>query len=216
MVKENVPRRLKRFYRSSENSDLQEQENYNYSINDNIQYDNPKSYKNPSIPTMEYEDIDEKNLNEIKKVEQQNLEEKLAMLEIEKFKKEKNRMPNNKEQEQLASSLYEQFKNNPSELEAISETTKRMSGREKRLNRIQGNNQEDNLKINEDLVESPTIDGNTDIKSLFENSDSMKDSKKKDDFDLGLNLDEDDDSELNNDLEELQDFSENKKKKKNI
>lgn len=214
MVKENVPRRLKRFYRNSENSDTLEQENYNYSMTDNSGYDDPKSYKTSSIPTMDYEDIDEKNLNEIKKVEQQNLEEKLAMLEIEKFKKEKNRMPNKQEQEQLASSLYEQFKNNPSEIGLSNETEKRVSGRERRLNRIRGNDQENNLKINEETMESPIVSGTTDIKSLFEDSDSIKDSKKKDDFDLNLNLDDDDDSELNSDLEELQDFSENKKKKK--
>jgi hypothetical protein len=214
MTKENVPRRLRRFYRSEEsnnNDNYYNQDNYS---NTSAKYDDPTFSKGRSIPTMDYEDIDEKNLNEIKKVEQQSLEEKLAMLEIEKFKKEKNRMPNKDEQEKLASSLYEQFKNNPSDPDSISEQDVRVHGRDRRRGRHNENATNDNLETNVEPIESPIVGGTTDIKSLFEDSNSSKNSKKDDDFDLNLDMDEDDDSTFSDDLEDMEDFSLDKKKKK--
>ncbi len=210
MVEEKIPRRLKRFYRTNQTP---QNNNYNYSDNFNSQ-----NYEQSSkIPTMDYEDIDEKNLQEIKKVEQQSLEEKLALLEIEKFKKENKRMPSKEEQDQLASSLYEQFKNNETDNQtAPNQKELRLSPRQRRLQRLQSE-KEDNFDIKEEPIIQNQENTNqvSDIKSLFDD-DTSKSLKKKDEFDMGLDLDSSDDLEMSEDLEELEDFSMDKKKKKKI
>lgn len=212
MTKEKVPRRLRRFYREDYNeTNTYPKNNYSYDPYSNTNYNQP--LKTTKIPTMEYEDIDEKNLKEIEKIEQKNLEEKLAILEIEKFKKEKKRPPNKEEAEHLASSLYEQFKNNPTDPNS-EEMPERMSPRERYKNRHKRNR-----KIEENEEQEFSSQGleeyqnpNTDIKSMFEESNNKK-NNHEDDFDLGLDFD---DSNLGGDseLEELEDFSIGKKKKK--
>lgn len=218
MTKEKVPRRLRRFYRDNNDDSY----NNNYSDNDdsyksgsNTNYSN--SLKTTKIPTMDYEDIDEKNLKEIKKIEQKNLEEKIAMLEIEKFKKEKNRMPNNEEEEQLASSLYEQFKSNT--LDTDFDGGEDINGKNKitpreryKHRRKQNKNIEEKEEQKNNLPKEEYKNQETDIKSMFEEASTTK-NKQTDDFDLGLDFD---DSKLDDtdELEDLEDFSLEKKKKK--
>lgn len=207
MTEEKVPRRLKRFYRP------QNEKNYNSNFND-LNYSKNDDYSR--IPSMDYEDIDEKNLKEIEKIEQKNLEEKLATLEIEKFKKENKRMPNKNEQEQLANSLYEQFKNNPIKIsQDYDEESEIITPRERYKNRYKRNRENnESQEIKNELPQENIgeIEQKGDIKSLFEDVSDDQGKKQKNDFDLGLNFE--DDIGLGDDLEELEDFSLNKKKKK--
>ncbi len=128
---EKVPRRMMRFYRSAEQKKQQyneesysapyrEEANQNYSQQKSRQ----KEEENESptgrnilshIPTMDYEDVnlemDQKNAEEFRKIQQKNLEEKLALNEIEKFKRENKRLPDEKESDRIAENLFTQLKN---------------------------------------------------------------------------------------------------------
>jgi hypothetical protein len=205
MSKEKIPRRLRRFYRDKEES---------YSNNyESSEYSDIDFSSSSRLPGMDYEDIDDKNFEEIKKAEKLNLEEKLAMMEVEKFKKKNKRLPNKKEEEKLASSLYEQFKNDPEYNELEDNTERKRSPRERRARRRRGSKEEEK---EEETIQTPDISNNpssgNDIKSLLSDSDPEK--KSKDDFDLGLEMGEDDDMSLSDELEDLEDFSLNPKKKK--
>lgn len=206
---ENVPRRLRRFYRQKNSS--YENDGYDDSDYSSVGID---SGSVGSLPTMEYEDVDEKNFEEIKKTEINNLEEKLAMMEIEKFKKENKRLPNKKEQETLASNLYEQFKNDPEHEEIEKSSPQRSRHRDRR--KENKDQEEMNLEKEENINEPDfLVSSGNDIKSLLGDS-APKKKKSSDDFDLGLDLDSgDDDLSMSDDLAELEDFSlEGKKKKK--
>jgi hypothetical protein len=130
---EDVPRRLKRFYRKKEeinqnqNNAYSYQQNYSGASNNEEGYDygfgtyqqnyseSEQKRELNKMPSMDYEDlpIDEKNAKDLEKFEKENQDKELALQEIEKFKKENKRMPNKKETEQIAENLYTQIKNNP-------------------------------------------------------------------------------------------------------
>ena len=117
---EEVPRRLKRFYRESgvrqegEKVTGSERRGKAEQEQDYSDFDDGSGKK---IPSMEYEDLnaqekvpDEKNSAEIEKLEQKGLEEKIALVEIEKFKQEKKRLPTKEEFDQIAENIFTQLK----------------------------------------------------------------------------------------------------------
>ncbi len=117
---DKVPRRMMRFYRKENSPSMVSGQEQNY---DNPQQ-NQEEYDSPtgrpilkSIPGMDYQDIeiDKKNLEEIKKIEEKNMEEKLALEQIEIFKKENKRLPTKQESDQIAETLYTQLKNSDDE-----------------------------------------------------------------------------------------------------
>jgi len=123
MEGEKVPRRMRRFYRQKEASNeayesgtggTAAQSAARYSNYDRPNYEEPVVDRSvlAQIPSMEYEDvkIDQKNAQELKKIEEQNMEEKLALIEVERFKKENKRLPNKHEHEQIAENIFTQLK----------------------------------------------------------------------------------------------------------
>jgi hypothetical protein len=263
---ENIPRRMKRFYRKAiqeksnleseytiqnnedtydinknnfnkyENSDNSSAKNYLENSNeslesafkkiDNLSEDRKKELN--SIPSMEYEDLnlDEKNARELKKIGENEMEEKLALFEIEKFKKEKNRMPTNEEKSLLAENIFNQLEN---EKETQSTELNRREMRRQRNSQTNSGNidivpkmekiEEQNKHIRhgrqqqaKDLeLKNPTnLDKMNNIKDLLDNEKSIK----NDDLDLGLG-DLSEDSELE-DISDLDFDLEEKKKKKKI
>jgi hypothetical protein len=239
---DDVPRRLKRFYRKKEemtqkqnDSPYQQEysqqdtteESYDYGFGTYEQSDSQNQGKKElqKIPSMEYEDleIDEKNAKDIEEYQKKSEDKELALQEIEKFKKENNRMPNKKETEQIAENLYTQIKNNPVDYQDVS--TGETRGQERRGHRrdnrqggkIPGVEEpinppketiEDNLSKEMNLEEEP----NQNFKNLF--SDEEKKTSNKDEFDLGLD-DEDEDfsnKELDkfDEEEELREITEDK------
>lgn len=197
---ERVPRRMKRFYRQQ---DQPQTDNENYSSEN---YSEKEDYLNTEshLPSMDYEDleIDEKNYQEIKKIEQMNLEEKLTLLEVQKFKKEKKRLPNKEEAEQIADNLYTQFKN--SEETATKEESPRSSRERRRRERTKHEKNEESADIPEEInVPQEPINTNANIKDLFSDTETIGKKKKGDDFDLGIDLDA---SEENDDLDELKEI----------
>lgn len=224
-----MPRRLMRFYRGKQAPPQQKdnpQEAYNqnqepgfYSEESNEEENNyfegeKKVYNDKrnaldKIPSMDYEDLDEKNANEIRKYEQKNAESQLALKEIEKFKKENKRMPTKEETEKIAENLFTQLKENPINYSGIKEnednpvSNQRLSPSQRRLERIAGK-QEGNIQnaanktqnIGQGLVQpqmqqEQNINQDLNVKDLFAEERSTK-NKKDDEFDLGL--DEEDDS----------------------
>ncbi len=213
-MSEKVPRRLKRFYRQK--GEGEEEQGYSEDYGGNDDYYNESKQKSGrrfsreekeddfdirKIPSMEYEDvkIDEKNIVEIKKIEEKSLEEKLAMLEVEKFKQEKKRLPNKKESEKLADNIYTQLKETPVE-ELEEKVGRRSSRREERHSRREERNSRrhgGNERIPEDMKESNHAEKEVsppepvaNIKDLFseEEKGGAKKSKKSE-FDLGLGPD---------------------------
>jgi|GEM_PF-1087579 len=228
-MEQDMPRRLMRFYRGKQAPPQQKdnpQEAYNqnqepgfYSEESNEEENNyfegeKKVYNDKrnaldKIPSMDYEDLDEKNANEIRKYEQKNAESQLALKEIEKFKKENKRMPTKEETEKIAENLFTQLKENPINYSGIKEnednpvSNQRLSPSQRRLERIAGK-QEGNIQnaanktqnIGQGLVQpqmqqEQNINQDLNVKDLFAEERSTK-NKKDDEFDLGL--DEEDDS----------------------
>ncbi|VVB74807.1 DNA polymerase II large subunit [uncultured archaeon] len=107
---EKVPRRMMRFSRKN-NADGDEQ---NYSGANNYREVPQEGTLSGAgqIPSMNYEDVASSKKNELekKKSAQENLE-KIALGKVEEFKKQYNRMPSKEESDQMAESLYSQFKN---------------------------------------------------------------------------------------------------------
>jgi len=125
MEDKNIPRRMKRFYRNGEQTSSR-----------NIPYSQePQETDFGNIPSMEYEDLEkhisDENKKEISRLEQTDLEQKLALFEVEKFKKENKRLPNKKESQQIADNLYSQFKES-GELLGQSDTVDKREGRNRR------------------------------------------------------------------------------------
>jgi hypothetical protein len=231
-MSKRVPRRLKRFYRQNEKMDNDYEDDY-----DNYENDSPrekKSSRNKNeddssrIPTMNYEDlnIDNKNLHELKKVEQITLEEKVAMLELKKFKDKNKRLPNKNEAEQLAGSLYTQFKENPvrggefsfakageeeedtgsrhrSHRQRRHEESAEDSGEKKsrRSHRRKRNEKEEN-----NIEAPPARAQGQNIKDLLGDGNESVGKQKidKDEFDLGLEDDESFSSGTDSDLDDLE------------
>ncbi|MFA5764033.1 MAG: zinc ribbon domain-containing protein [archaeon] len=191
----NVPRRMQRFYRSTNNSSKQ---------NDVFRKEDPFSNTTRSLPSMDYEDIaiDETNYQEIKKIEKLNLEEKLALLEVKKFQQENKRLPNKKETETMADSLFTQFKETDSSNPPAQNPR---SGR----NRNEGHSRRDKARgnqkqpIQEELSLPQDNAPNTDIKDLFSDTSLSGTGKKGDDFDLGLDLESDEIGNINENIDDL-------------
>ncbi len=251
----DVPRRLRRFYRKGEqNQEQTPEQNYysNQQVNDNgadnyepgfnQNYGQAESFdKNNEkeksdlerIPTMDYEDlsIDERNKKDIQRFEKEDSEKRLALEEIEKFKKQNNRMPNKKETEQIAENLFTQIKNNPINYPGAQNVGQSYSTRRGR-NRNESNNdsglsmeqkmnQTDKLSIaqgtpksrqrnlNQNIVpqENATNEleemGKENIKDLFDDNPKTK-KETKDEFDLGLDSELSNSDITKNDLEEIE------------
>ena len=216
-MRDTVPRRLKRFYRDK---DSPQGENQKYTNDDEEKetFTDPKEDFSGKIPTMEYEDVSDKNYDAIKKVEQQTLEEKLALLEVEKFKGEKKRLPTNNDSDVLANNLFEQFKNNP-DMEDVGNTANDIetNGKDNRRGR-RGRRRERHDKKGQVEKENPIADTqgeapNENIKDLFDNKEGESNEKiDKDEFDVDLKGDEGEAE--GDDLKELEDFSIDEKDKK--
>jgi hypothetical protein len=187
-----IPRRMKRFQRQNDYP------NENYGTNESEKKTN--DYSETKLPTMKYEDVDmsEKNYEEMKKIEQMNLEEKLALLEVKKFKKQNKRLPNKEESEKMADSLYTQFKNNPEMLEEkndydsekYDESENDDSRKSRRRRRRPERKTRRSKKEEYEPIQEPVITGN--IKDMFE-TETKQNSKE---FDIGLDLEND--NELSN------------------
>ncbi|MBT7241643.1 MAG: hypothetical protein HN878_04075 [Candidatus Diapherotrites archaeon] len=210
MDKKNVPRRMKRFYREGKQPPGGDypQERYNPSYNEESDFGN--------IPTMSYEDLEknisDENKKEIQRLEHGDLEQKLALFEVEKFKKKNKRLPNKKESQQMADNLYTQFKDN--EDLSMEETPRegrrgRRKGKErmppskrKRMNRDQA--------MQDQAAQDAAIAPKGNIKDLFGSASASGAASKNiaDEFKLDLGGDEkSDDLDELGDLESGDDFS---------
>jgi len=102
MKENNIPRRMQRFYREKNKTTAGNETYY------------PEEEYSKILPSMEYEDLEkhlsDENKKEMKRLEQGDLEQKLALFEVEKFKKTNKRLPNKKESQQIADSVYTQLK----------------------------------------------------------------------------------------------------------
>jgi DNA-directed RNA polymerase subunit RPC12/RpoP len=210
-MEQNVPRRLQRFYRGGENKAAEEPRRANYYDQpfQNLEQDETESPTGreilKKIPSTNYEDvpIDSTNAEDIKKIEQRNLESKLALEEIEKFKKENKRLPTKEEADQIAESLYSQFKNTDTSPLYEGITPKNVlgqveskpkhgrHGREEQKTPIAGNEQQKGNKIpslqDEQKTSSPTGIEDLNLKSMLGKNASEKPKKsEEDEFDLGL------------------------------
>ncbi|MFA6268936.1 MAG: hypothetical protein WCW13_02390 [archaeon] len=198
---EKVPRRLMRFNRG------------NYS-NTNIQSGSKDDYAEPTapdgrpllseIPTMNYEDMEKnsKNYEEKKPIEAKSMEEKLALEEVQKFKKTFNRFPTNEESEGIAENIFNQLKNvdtstmysdMPAEEKGGENSPDKRSKRADRRSEREGNPTQKTIPTNnQTLAQTNSQNPNpSDIKSLL-GEDSPKKGKKQtseDEFDLGLDSD---------------------------
>ncbi len=202
---QNVPRRLNRFYRNQNNPQQQQ----NYSLNqpatnpsqNNFDYNQNEDNFNPGqsrgIPSMDYSDInleaDKKNMEEMKKLQEKNLVEKLALDEVQKFKVQNNRMPNSKEEEQIAENLFTQLKNETLKTEEGQPVSNNQRGRNRKAN-TQNAGQGLDGSINDNEPTSQLLQQNnsnsqlTDMKDLFgeDEKQSTTKGKQKDEFDMDL------------------------------
>ena len=237
-MSERVPRRLKRFYRDKDKQAAMDREEFgDYEDKDfRRKTDVTKEEIVTHIPDMSYEDIDNKNLKDINKIEKQNLEQKIATLEVKKFKKENKRLPNRHESEQLAGSLFKQFQENPVDDngefsyegngdEEISDRRGRHRNRRAQKDASEekehrhgrrGRKQKEEIASPDNDVSSTQAQGN--IKDLMGDT-TGTDGKKEDgnEFDLGLAEDMSEDvNAVNSDLDELEELADfdGKKKKK--
>jgi hypothetical protein len=231
-MEENVPRRLARFNRN-QNTGQEQGNNYSYQENQ-PQIENPRRsqmeekqyYANQpqGLPTMDYKDInleaDKKNMEELQKIREKNLVEKLALEEIEKFKIQNKRMPNSKEEEQIAENLFKQLKDSPSDPNSAPKGSSRRERRRNRGENSEGLNSgalavesEQPVSQNEPISNQPASEV-TNVKDLFgEDEDAKKSTAgEKDEFDISLgdmdsNSSENTVAEENSDLGEMDKFS---------
>lgn len=226
-MEETIPRRLARFNRN-QNSD-QQQDNYDnnqFSKNTNQnRFDYTQNQKENNfevdqikkIPSMDYNDVnleaDRKNLEELKKIQEKNLVEKLALDEVEKFKVQNKRMPNSKEEEQIAESLYTQLRNDSISTQSNNSSQNNPRGRNRRRNNEtqnagQGlNNSESQPPLPQQPINQNYNSQVTDIKDLFADDENEKSTQKnngqKDEFDMDIGEVEEIDSIENKAEEEL-------------
>jgi len=120
----NVPRRLKRFYRNGteppsgtqDSNRVQAEEDVGRSSMELDMEDTAPSGRKllKKLPGMDYDDlpqfIDESNYHAMEAAEQRDLEQKIALTEIEKFKRENKRLPSKEEAAKLAENIYSQLK----------------------------------------------------------------------------------------------------------
>ncbi len=175
---------MQRFYRTKNS----QSEQGNFQQSNYLDQGDPRN-----IPSMEYEDLEknisDQNKKEIQKIEQTTLEQKLALFEIEQFKKKNKRLPNKKESEQIADNLYTQFKeigvsekrdrrSRRKGTEGVVEDEKMPPSKRKRLQRDRMSQQE--------IAQDASILPKGNIKDLF--GDSKKVGKNlEDEFNLDLN-----------------------------
>lgn len=183
-----------------------------------------------SIPSMEYEDLrlDAKNARELKKIGENEMEEKLALFEIEKFRHEKNRMPTKDETSKLAENVYTQLKSDNVDTSTMSRRELRQMRRQQRTPESTGISEEKNEEQprharhgtrpqpTQQMSEPPmntNIGDIGNVKDLLGDDFNKNKSKLDSDMDLGLgDLDEDD-------LDSIEDMDfdlDGKKKKKKI
>ncbi|MFA6065218.1 MAG: hypothetical protein WCW44_01365 [archaeon] len=216
----NVPRRLARFYRNGEAPEQTEGQNWQPPAQGQkeILKEDPFAPNGrpllQEIPSMGYEDLTNKNYEEIRQVEQTNMEQKLALQEIEKFKRENNRMPTQKESDSIAESLFSQLKN--SDMNALypesaipgenQQQTQRGGHRGRRGERMEQTpaqkmpSTQKGIPTEEPIQNQPL----NEVKDLFGEEESKKGKKKsEDDFDLGL--DEDLGNSGNEDISSIED-----------
>ena len=192
----NIPRRMKRFYRQT-GAELPEEQQKKERKEASFRQD-----LNSKMPTIRYEDLptlDKKNFNELRMIQAKNLEEKLALMEIEKFKKEKKRMPNKSEAEQIAENIFAQLKNSDiyeeKEPPVGQEGPRRLNrGRRREREERKRANEEDknNLRKTEGSAQAPIQSSNViNVKDLFkDDSTGEEEIHEGDEFSLDLNLEE--------------------------
>ncbi len=226
-MEQNIPRRLARFNRN-QNSD-QQQDNYNnnqfsnnsnqnrFDYNQNQKEENFEVDQIKKIPSMDYNDVnleaDKKNLEELKKIQEKNLVEKLALNEVEKFKVQNKRMPNSKEEEQIAESLYTQLKNDSLNTQSNNSNQTTPRGRNRRRNaetQNAGQNLDESNSQNPPSAQPINQNYNsqvTDIKDLFADDENetnpQSQNRQKDEFDMDIGEVEEIDSIENKAEEEL-------------
>jgi hypothetical protein len=200
---ENVPRRMMRFYRGAEKK---QQVQENYKEEDFLAPDGRPILS--GIPSMSYEDleIDKKNYEELKKIEERNVEEKLALDEVESFKNKNNRLPNKEESNRIAETLYTQLKNTDMSKiypeDDLQPTRGHNRRGNRRIDRTKGKEEQpptinEGIKQEKEQLQQPFSSNIVDVKSLLEDdTDFTSDSKKKDEFDLGLDEDFDENKEM--------------------
>jgi predicted RNA-binding Zn-ribbon protein involved in translation (DUF1610 family) len=191
---EKLPRRMMRFNRNRGEEAPQgytDVPQFRETIREN------PSEENGQIPSMEYEDVASAKKSEAdkKKQVQQNLE-KIALTQVEKFKKQHNRMPNKEEADQMAESLYSQFKN--TDLENISpeegaenkstEGGEHRDRRHRHLEEKQRGVKQNTAAQNIPIQKEPANISN-DLKSLLGDEEKKGKKSAKDEFDLGLDED---------------------------
>ena len=201
MEDKNVPRRMRRFYRPSEQT---QSGNNNYSREATDNY-----YGN--IPSMEYEDlskhISDENKKEISRLEKTDLEQKLALFEVEKFKKQNKRLPNKQESQQIADNLYSQFK----ESDALSSKSSQRENRRNREERMPPSKrrrmQREGFMREQEAADDAIIPkGN--IKDLFASGSEVGKSSGKS-FEDEFKLDVGGEEKSNEDMNELESFDDN-------
>lgn len=226
---------MMRFYRTAEQKKEQYNEGYNAPYREqnsgrflqNRQQKNEEDNESPTgrsilshIPTMDYEDVnlemDQKNAEEFKKIQEKNLEEKLALNEIEKFKRENKRLPNQKESDTIAENLFTQLKNsNINELAAEKGLTAApvSHGQSQRRGRrgadsgrvMPGEDKQNTNSIGPDEQTAPIGD----IKDILGNNERQDKQKKKNfDDDFSLDLGDDSSGSGMNDISSIEDIKE--------
>jgi len=203
-----------RFYRAGQEKNTKDEAEYNEPYRterggqsgQDKQEKNNKEIDSPTgreilgqIPTMGYEDVnlemDEKNALELKKIQQKNLEEKLALNEVEKFKKENKRLPNQKESDSIAENLYTQLKNsNINELygKDVKVPTSQSNQHAQRGRRrvVAGGTIPGEEKIqtnkNNSVVQTPQKENINDILGNNERLNNQKKKSSEDEFNLDL------------------------------
>lgn len=223
-MEQNLPRRLARLYRNQNAPERQESYSFNESEEQHTEHihnrqEQIKYQEEPKgLPTMDYNDVnldaDKKNLEELKKIQQKNLVEKLALEEVERFKIRNNRMPNSKEEEQIAENLFKQLKNEPSaESNNPQNISRRSSRRRERGNENEGLGGQAEESIKETPIMTPAQNESTsevtNVKDLFgENEDTKQGKKETDEFDISLGDLNESDSIVSKETEEISDIEE--------
>jgi len=191
-----LPRRMMRFSRGS-NAGEESQEysgsgNYSQSMQEgSLEY-------NKQIPSMNYEDVASSKKNELekKKSAQENLE-KIALGKVEEFKKQHNRMPNKEEADQMAESLYSQFKNTNLEHisaqgaqeDAFNETgdrRERHKRHQEERNQKKSAGDKQSMQPAAQTSQTQSSIANTDLKALLGEEGKKGKKSVSDEFDLNL------------------------------
>jgi hypothetical protein len=207
MDEQKVPRRMRRFYRSGE----QAPPTTNYSeYNDYSDQSIPPDFGN--IPSMNYEDLEknmsDENKKEIQRLEQGDLEQKLALFEVEKFKKKNKRLPNKVESQQIANNIYDQFKDSNDFSESGKEGRQKRGGRRDRssIPPSKRKRMQRNASMQDEAAKDAAIMPKGNIKDMFGSAGGVG-ASISDEFKLDLGADSG--TGGNNELNELGDLESN-------